>query len=435
MTAEPVPMFEGLRAGPLRVDGRSIRQGIDHSSGLALEFRVENLRNTPTGVHGKAGIYLIDNDSEGFIASDHFNIERSEDRQRLANRAFKRLGAVAQKAFTNPEQFNILFDDFCVRAWPAQIESVSATRVSPVSAIEPVELYTPFLPVGGGTIMFAPPGSAKTFLGLLTAYSVEYGISTFFPVRRARTLYVNLERSEPSMRRRLHMICSALDIPMSDILMINRRGAAITDLEDAIVEAVRQHGVELVIIDSLSRFGGGTLNDDSVMNRAMDLLNRVCPTWLLIAHAPRADATHAFGSVMQDAAADVMLQLAAEETQNLTTGISLTVTKANDIPKGHVTTLALHFDRDYGLTHIRQARSGEFVQLEGQEADRRPAKQRIIDYLKNNGDADAITIAEALNLGRTSVTSALADHTVFTKTTRDGHKQRYGLLAFHEEPA
>jgi len=38
MTAEPVPMFEGLRAGPLRVDGRAIRQSIDHSSGLAEVF-------------------------------------------------------------------------------------------------------------------------------------------------------------------------------------------------------------------------------------------------------------------------------------------------------------------------------------------------------------------------------------------------------------
>ena len=434
--SEPVPLFGGLHVAPIQVHGKLLSQTLSHDSGLDIEFRVESLRNSPTGVHGKASVYqLLPDNGEVFIQSDHFNIERSEERQRLANRAYKRLNSAGPTCFGDAERFNVLFDNFCVSAWPTSIEQVKGGWRTPSAVVTEVQTLTPFIMHSGGTIMFAAPGSGKTFLGLMCAYSVQYGIDTLFPVKQAQVLYVNLERSASSMDRRLTMVCAALGLPPSRLLMLNRRGASITDVEDAIADMVAEHNVQLVIVDSLSRFGGGSLNDDNVMNKAMDLLNRVAPTWLLIAHSPRADSSHAFGSVMQDAAADVMLQVASERLHDLTVGVALAITKANDIPEGPVGTYAMTFDRAFGLTGIRKARSGEFIVLEGAEADRRPAKQRIVAYLQEQGDASAEDLTLALHLSRTTVTNAFADSNTFTRTVRDGKRQKYGLRSFHEEPA
>lgn len=238
------------------------------------------------------------------------------------------------------------------------------------------------------------------------------------------------------MRRRLLMVCKALGLPAeAPLLMLNRRGASIADVEDAISEMVREYNVGLVIVDSLSRFGGGgSLKDDDTMNTAMDLMNRVAPTWLLIAHAPRQDSTHAFGSVMQDAAADVMLQVASEETQNHTLGISLNVSKANDIPRGHVGTYAFLFDREYGLTGIRPAHTGEFVVLEGAEEERLPLIQRVEAVLRRVGKMSPTDIAGELGVLRPSVARVLANRNRFQKIGKDGKSQLYALIdSDHED--
>lgn len=437
MTAEPTPIFQGIRVTPIHVRGRLLTQSVIHDSGLHIRFQVERLRNAPAGVHGKAGVYVIEADgTQNFLASDNFNIERSEDRRRLADRAYKRLGSAGEAAFSNAEQFGVLFDSFCVDAWPASVNAFSGGWVTPSAAITPVDTLTPFIVREGGTIMFAPPGSAKTFIGLVVAYSVQYGLSNLWPVKQVPALYVNLERSEESMRRRLLMVCKALGLPSeSPLLMLNRRGASIADVEDAISEMVREYNVGLVIVDSLSRFGGGgSLKDDDTMNTAMDLMNRVAPTWLLIAHAPRQDSTHAFGSVMQDAAADVMLQVASEETQNHTLGISLNVSKANDIPRGHVGTYAFLFDREYGLTGIRPAHSGEFVVLEGAEEERLPLIQRVEAVLRRVGKMSSTDIAGELGAQRPAVARVLGNRNRFQKLGKDGRSQLYALIdSDHED--
>lgn len=439
MTAEPTPIRKGVAVQPIHISGKALLQSITSpikpSGTMHLQFRAEALRNSPSGVHGKASIYAIEGGTDVFVASDHFNIERSEDRKRLAASAWLRLGQQYRDAFAHEQEFAVLFDAFCVDAWPVSVSNISGGWVEPVAAIEPVETYTPFLVKDGGTIMFAPPGSAKTFLGLMVAYSVQYNVSELFPVRPTTALYVNLERSESSMARRLTMVTAALGIPNgSKLLMLNRRGASITDVEDAIADMVQRYHVGLVIVDSLSRFGGGSLNDDSVMNKAMDLLNRVAPTWLLIAHSPRSDSTHAFGSVMQDAAADVMLQVASEDGGMGSLGVSLSVTKSNDIPRGLVGTYALSFDREYGLTGIRAAHAGEFVVLEGVEADKRPARVRVDDYLVKHGPKSATEIASELDLRRETVARILADPVRFVRAGRLGKEQLYGVVdAVHGE--
>ena len=64
---------------------------------------------------------------------------------------------------------------------------------------------------GGGTILFAPPGRGKSWIGLLMACSVDSGVSDVWDVPTARKcLFVNLERSAESVQRRLGLVNTAM---------------------------------------------------------------------------------------------------------------------------------------------------------------------------------------------------------------------------------
>ena len=85
------------------------------------------------------------------------------------------------------------------------------------------------------------------------------------------------------------------------------------------------------MVDSLSRMGYGNLIDNDPANKAMDALNGLSPAaWAVLAHTPRGDETHTFGSQMFDAAADVTVQLMTDDkTKDDSLGIGLRVDKAN----------------------------------------------------------------------------------------------------------
>ncbi len=108
-------------------------------------------------------------------------------------------------------------------------------------------------------------------------------------------------------------------------LRVLRRTELVVDTEPA---------ADVVILDSISRAGVGDLNENQPVNRAIDMLNRLAPTWLAIAHTPRADETHVYGSVHFEAGEDLGVGLIAQTSMDgLLTGVGLRVDKANDLPK------------------------------------------------------------------------------------------------------
>ena len=82
----------------------------------------------------------------------------------------------------------------------------------------------------------------------------------------------------------------------------------------------------------------------------MDMLNGLGVAWLALAHTPREDEGHAFGSQMFDAAADLAIRMYTEvnTVAGPSLGIALRVTKTNDTGYPDPRLIVFEFN-EYGL--------------------------------------------------------------------------------------
>ncbi|MEX0781271.1 MAG: AAA family ATPase [Dehalococcoidia bacterium] len=307
----------------------------------------------------------------------------------------------------------------------ATVESVRATD----EIVRPEFVCGPHVVEGGGTFLFGPPGAGKSTTAMLMGVSIDAGISTLWPVKRRRVLWVNLERPAEQCRYLYSRCLGALglDRDQHELKMLNARGHTLADVMDTIRESIWRDGVELLIVDSLTRAGYGDLIDNQAANRAADALNSFGVTWVCLAHTPRGDDTHIYGSVMFDAAADVMVNLVGEEdTNGPKRGIQLTVTKTNYGKRPKPEVWAYTYSED-GLVDVCEAAQGQFSELD----TRRQVKRvdRIAEWLLANGESDAGTIAEDLGLQRNHVSEALNTSPRFVRTRKDGKRQLYGVAA------
>jgi hypothetical protein len=296
-------------------------------------------------------------------------------------------------------------DDFCRNLWRNSIKDFAAAKVGGDPSIPVVMAVGDYIIVGGGTIMFAPPGRGKSYVALLMAISADAGTSKVWPVPKAqKALYVNLERSKESIQRRIGQCNGALDLePGRPMLVLNARGKSLADVRYAVESAVKNDGVEVLFLDSISRSGQGSLLGDQETNRTIDMLNNLCPTWLAIGHTPRSDDSHVFGSVHFEAGADLIVRLASEPADNRM-GIGLKVEKANDTPKPPMGKFALEFG-PYGLSGIKKAHDGEFTDLDS--FAKPPLKTLVIEYLKEYDDGTATEISSVIDRHRPDVSTLL----------------------------
>jgi hypothetical protein len=391
-------------------------------SGNRVRIKAENVRRERTGTHARITL-LLDDDVLGWGV---LNIERSDERGRLAKSAFDRFPDGVDN-LCDLSALKSHLDAFTASLWDNTVSQDMPRLVTPAEEITPlVFLAKPYLLRGGGTILFAPPGLGKSYVSLLMAVSIDANVNTLWPINQARVLFINLERSAESVSRRLAMVNKALGLPATrPLLMLNRRGKALADIADGVRQCIKNDGIEVVFLDSISRFGTGDLNENQTANRTIDTLSSLCPTWFALGHTPRADDSHTYGSVHWDAGADLTVQLTAQVKDSMV-GVGLKVTKSNDTPRGQKQAYALTFNGDYGLTEARIARPLEFGELAlNQKVS--PTRE-MWDYLVEMGDDTATGIAKALGRNRSNVSTLLnaGEGKVFIKTRKEGRNQYWG---------
>jgi biotin operon repressor len=318
------------------------------------------------------------------------------------------------------------------------LQRYSAELLSPESGppADPI-LDPPLLVEGGGTILYGPPGRGKSYTALAIAIAVDAGVAVgpLTPLRPGRALYINLERYRTSIARRLHALNCALGLPPSrPMLVINARGRTLLDLAPAIEMTIKEHRISLLVLDSLSRAGMGSLVEDMSANRVMDMLNSWEVTWLAIAHTPRADSSHVYGSIMLDAAADICIQ-AITQTADGRLGVGLKVTKANDIAMSSFPVLCYEFSRDGVLTAIRAAHPREFADIDRERPLRLP--EQLLELLHDQGPMSAEEAAAALGCSRSYVAETMSSLERQGRLTsfRSGHRTMYAVRQTdgHEE--
>ena len=169
----------------------------------------------------------------------------------------------------------------------------------------------------------------------------------------------------------------------------------------------------------------GDLQNNDPANRTIDALNSLCPTWLAIAHTPRSDESHVYGSVFFDAGADITVRLVSEQKDGSSPlGIGLQVTKANDIGKPPMDSIAIDFNA-IGPTGVRKASLSEFPEL----ASGRPVSRsdEIYQFVLEMGEVTASMVTEKLHIDRSSVSHILNNDKRFVQLPKSGRERWFGI--------
>lgn len=397
--------------------------------GHALTFKAQKISEEKTGIHARINILL---DSQ-MLAWSYFNVERSEDRTRLSNSAHQQIKSDMAKTY-NKEDLRVDLDNFCSGLWEFEVAGSLPEMTAGDEEVKPINfLLNPYVTEGGGTILFAPPGRGKSNSALLWAISIDAGINKFWTVTKTPILFINLERSRQSLRRRIALINKVLDLPSyRPLLLLNARGKSLSNVMPACRKAIKQYGVKCIFLDSISRAGYGDLNENRPVNAIIDALSSLCDTWVALAHTPRANEEHIFGGIHFDAGADIVVQLSSQIAEDGTLGIGYLITKSNDVPIPGQRILAFEFN-ELGLTAVRPARPSEFPEVEGKR--KISMVNEIMDFIANqdSGEASAIEIEKELGFNRVNISKALNHSGKFIKTRKEGREVFYGVKENREE--
>ena len=388
-----------------------------------ITFKAEAIRPEKTGIHGRISI-LCDYAPLGWSL---FNIERAEDRTRLANSAHAQLKGEITEAYAK-EDLRRDLDTFCAGLWDFNLSLFTPELMQGDETDKPPKfvLY-PYILEGGGTILFAPPGKGKSFTALAWAVSINSGITKYWPVAKTITMYINLERSRQSLTRRLAHVNTLLGLPKTQpLLTLNARGKSLSDVIPTCRRAIKQYGVKFIILDSISRAGYGDLTENLPVNKIIDSLSELCDTWLALAHTPRGDETHVFGGIHFDAGADIVIQLSSETKMDSTLGVGYEITKKNDLPTIPQSIWAFEFSES-GLSGLRKAKPSEFPEVESKS--KKPMLQTVIDWIQDRdmGDATATEVSDELGYNRVNIAKLFSTSGRFIKTRNVGRSQYYGV--------
>ena len=395
-------------------------------TGNVMRFAAKDVRRERTGIHAQVAISM----NWVSLAWTNFNVERDEDRVRLANSAFQHLDDSSHELDRTEFSKNVMkhaLDLFCLGLWDETVGADIGGMMEGDPDEPPAKpLLGDYILTDAGTILFAPPGSTKSYTAMAWAVCLAYGVETIWKIHEAAMpLYINVERSDRSMRARLARVNRALGLePRTPIPFLNARGKSLSDIYEATKRTIKKEGCTVAIYDSISRAGFGSLVLDDVANRSMDMLNALSVTWVALAHSPRQDESHAFGSQMFDAAADLTVQLRSQTSRDgQSTGSGLEVAKANDTSKPPLSIHVFEWGQD-GLRNIRRGRAGEFAELEA--GQRRSREDEAEAFLLRVGQATAQQIADEFGWQRNH-TSALLSKAAWAQSRKQGTKVLYSV--------
>ena len=365
----------------------------------------DNLRSERTGIHGEVEVHL----NKRLLTRDNFNFDKDVQRGHLAGAANKRTIFKNISDYYDREKLTVDLQEFTKEAYEKKVrESVVIELVAGDPFLETNQLVEGLVIKGGGTIFNALPKQAKSFVCMIIAVSVDAGVSQIWQVEQGNVLYINLERSASSMIKRLAGVNTALGLdPMRPLRFMNVRGTPLIDIMDSIKYQIEKEDIQLIIVDSISRAGMGSLVDDRPAVKITDALNNLVEesdrSWVGIAHRAWSNE-HVFGSVQFLAACDLMIDIEAshnEEKNEL--GVKVSVTGQNDLPPSKPSFIALGFD-SMGLNSARRATEEEFPDLMD---ERDNIRDRIWNYLRVKGKQTTTQIANDLGEVRDSVYKTL----------------------------
>ncbi len=340
-----------------------------------VKFYARAIRRDKGQIRADVSIQVPDGDDWRELDRDEFRFSDRQKRNALANSAFEALKDSLPMPGKKQEMQALLrmFNDTVEEQFTQSIIIEDVPGLA--EPHNPPWVVQDYVTEGAGTLLVGPPGVGKSWTGLLLAQSVQYAIPALYGVSAPRpVLYVNLERSRLSLQNRLGLVNRTLGLdPTATMPQLNARGRSVNEVAEAVRRHIEKHETELVVWDSLSRMGMGSMSDDDVANQMMDALNSYPTAWCALGHTPRPQGAgkaavkqseHVFGSQMLTAAADFEIILKAKESVGQTL-VGFKVIKANDAPKVSLKAWLYEF----GSAGLAQANPAAYVDEQSFEED------------------------------------------------------------------
>jgi len=373
-----------------------------------VTLRAENLRHTATGLHADVSILYTEPETHKRYAleSNEFNVKRMEQRTKLSRAAHSMIHN-GFKSIYPENKLRALLKVFCDGLSDFDSNDLAPEEVMGNPDYSPTWLLKPFLLQGGGTILYAPGGSTKSYTAMLMAVSVHNGISKrhggIWDVFQTPTLYINMERSPESLRGRLGWVNQCLNLDGdSPIYMFNIRGRPLSSVKHNLARFIEYHQIGFVILDSLSRTGVDDLNENAPSRMIMDMMNDLVPSWLALGHTPANNPKKIFGSTQFTYAADITVMMNSQRKGN-STGSSYQLIKGNDVDAPPKSYLAFDFRNDK-LTRVRVPQANEFEDL---NEEKLTPQQQVINYLYEVSQAPVKEMVSELGVNANTLTSLL----------------------------
>ena len=401
-----------------------------------IRFIADNIRVDRAHPYAKVSVLF----NSQVLDEDDLALDKRESRTRLINSAHK---AYMKLPLDIPDYHEATASNdmlmFCRDAYDKWSSSVEVTMTHGTPPTPTPWLVEPFILEDAGTILFASPGTGKSWFALLLAVCLDSGKQGIITPTygNVNVLYVNLERSEKALGMRLGMLNEALSLERTRPLrMVHARGKTLRGLSTSIRTIIDKEEIDLVILDSLSR-SGASLIDDVQVNKTMDTLNSFQCAWFAIGHTARnGGGSNVFGSIMQDAAADAIFRLEGAHQGDVMFQ-RLTLTKANDfnleepiayrwvMPKKQTSDGDWYTDIQ-GIYHMAPEDFPEPEEPEEKGAKQPELSTEQLDYIWNEGSVTPSQFAEYYEKSVSWASRILASSNHLT-SEQEGKYKKYSV--------
>src|SRR5215218_2046475 len=210
------------------------------------------------------------------------------------------------------------------------------------------------------TLLYGDGGVAKSLLALALAVAISGGSTKWLgrEVENCPVLYVDFELDAEEQTRRVHQLCRGqdLDTPSDNLLYMSALGHPAKDAFAAALDACKEHGVGLMVVDSL----GPALQGDAeaardvigFFQKSIEPFRAEDVAVLIIDHQSRLQAGQsyqskgAFGSVFKTNLARSVIQAQATERGEGTLTVRLRQKKHNFGPLAEPFGVKLSFSEE-----------------------------------------------------------------------------------------
>jgi hypothetical protein len=286
-------------------------------------------------------------------------------------------------------------------------------------------LIPPIVAADGATLLYGDGGTAKSLLGLALGVSLHTGrgdVLGLEPAVTRRVAFLDWEWSAPVHKRRLRRLLPDGELP--DLRYI-RCALPLRDEVDRLRRAIREHGIEYVVIDSVALAAGGDPERAETAIEFFGALRQLEVDALAIAHVTKTtDGDKPFGSTFwHNSARATWYVRKVQELGASSFRVALVNKKANDAPLS----LPIGFEVEMSAerTTIRPTNLADTPELAKEIPLRLRIRQAVI-----GGSLTYAELAERLEADVDSVRRTVTRHVGKTFTTfPDGGAMRVGVLA------